>query len=67
MNVNTTTTTGTGKSNDISMYEDSRTAPTYPNTVSTNCPHKLPCGHCRMLGYMCPYDGNNRITGKVTC
>ena len=67
MNVNTTTTTGTGKSIDTSIYEDSRTAPIYPSIVPNSCPHKLPCGHCRLLGYMCPYGGNYRITWKITC
>ena len=39
---------------------------TYNNGM---CNYMLPCGHCRLLGYKCPYYGNiDPIRyDKVTC
>lgn len=35
------------------------------NGYSEKCPHMLPCGHCRYLGYMCPYNGIHKPTWQA--
>lgn len=35
------------------------------NEYSKKCPHMAPCGHCRYLGYMCPYNGIRRPPWQI--
>lgn len=55
----------TTKPMDMEGYKSTSGGTTYQTTTAhylKTCPHRLPCGYCRLLMQNCPKDNNIKVT-----